>query len=133
MKKRPTPVPAGQAPRDSGILLQPGLFGEELAVPTLSEEDDSRPFIGTDNPRHLRVIHALRIQTAVHRKQIDSVAGCSNAPELIAELRRRNLEIPCDRIPVIDRDGKVCHPGLYRLSAGDRRKLGRWLAKRVQK
>ena len=63
--------------------------------------DDKRQF-STDNPRHCRAL-ALLLQRPAKREEIDSRAGCSNAPELIAELRRRGLEVPCERVPALDR------------------------------
>lgn len=86
-------------------------------------------FSGTSNPRHLRVLRILQIRP-VRREDLDRIAGCSNGPELVAELHRRGLEIPCERVPCIDRDGKPCRPGVYSLTANDRRKINRWLASR---
>ena len=89
----------------------------------------NRPnFTGTDNPRHLRVIHAFLARPR-RREDVDNIAGCSNAPELIAELRRRGLDVPCERVTFIDRDGCPCRPGVYSLTASDRRKIFLWLAK----
>lgn len=85
-------------------------------------------FSGTDNPRHLRFITAVMVRPR-RREDIDSIAGCSNAPELIAELRRRGLEVPCDRIRFIDRDGYPCRPGVYSFTASDRRKVWAWQAR----
>ena len=84
----------------------------------------------TDNPRHCRAL-ALLLQRPAKREEIDSRAGCSNAPELIAELRRRGLEVPCHRINFVDRDGFICRPGVYLLTDGDRRKLHQWQARRM--
>lgn len=92
---------------------------------------DSLEFIGTDNPRHLRAIHALLMRPRP-REEIDGIAGCANGPELIAELRRRGLggaHLPCERIRFVDRDGKVCRPGVYSLSSRGRRMIYAWLAK----
>lgn len=83
-------------------------------------------FSGTDNPRHLRVIAAL-LRRAMKREHVDTEAGCSNGPELIAELRRRGLAIPCQRIEAIDRDGYPCRPGVYHFTQTDRRKVNAWL------
>ena len=92
----------------------------------------NRPkFTGTDNPRHLRVIEAL-LQRPRRREDVDSIAGCSNGPELIAELRRRGLgneHLRCDRIRFIDRDGYPCRPGVYSLTEQGRRAIYTWLAK----
>ena len=91
-----------------------------------------REFTGTDNPRHLRALTAL-LRRPVSREQLDSIAGCSNGPELVAELRRRGLgddHLPCERIKFIDRDGNVCRPGVYSLTEKGRRMVYAWMAKR---
>lgn len=92
----------------------------------------TREFIGTDNPRHLRAL-AVLMRRPVPREQLDSIAGCSNGPELIAELRRRGLgddHLPCERIRFVDRDGCICRPGVYSLTAKGRRMVYAWMAKR---
>ena len=88
-------------------------------------------FKGTDNPRHLRAIHALWVSPQP-REAIDNRAGCSNGPELIAELRRRGLEVPCERTPCIDRDGFEVKRGIYYFTAKDKRLIRRWKNKRQQ-
>lgn len=95
--------------------------GFEMKTPGPTKAEPSAPnrreFTGTDNPRHLRAIHAL-LQRPRRREDVDAIAGCSNAPELIAELRRRGLgkeHLPCERVDFIDRDGKPCRPGVYSL------------------
>jgi hypothetical protein len=92
---------------------------------------NSAKFIGTDNPRHLRAIAAL-LRRPMPRENLDTEAGCSNGPELVAELRRRGLEVPCHRINFVDRDGFICRPGVYLLTDADRRKLHQWMAKRTK-
>ena len=103
MKKRPTPQEEAKRP-------------------------DSAKF-NTDNPRHLRVL-AAALRRSLPREQVDREAGCSNGPELIAELRRRGLDFPCVRIEAIDRDGRPCKPGVYNLTNADRRKVYSWLRQR---
>ena len=76
-------------------------------------------FSGTDNPRHLRAIEALRTRP-MPREELDRRAGCSNAPELIAELRRRGLDCPCERVECYDRDGLKVRRGVYHLTPRDR-------------
>lgn len=90
---------------------------------------NKRNFTGTDNPRHLRAIHALWVSPQP-REAIDSRAGCSNGPELIAELRRRGLEVPCDKTPCIDRDGLEVKRGIYYLTPMDRRLIRGWKKRR---
>jgi hypothetical protein len=88
-------------------------------------------FAGTDNARHLRVIQALMTRP-LPREQLDSVAGASNGPELVAELRRRGLELECTRTKKKDRDLFDCWPGVYHFTQQDRRRVIQWLAKRSQ-
>ena len=94
-----------------------------------SSAPNKRKFNGTDNLRHLRALNVL-LNRPVPREQLDSIAGASNSPELVAELRRRGLEVPCERIRFIDRDGFTCRPGVYSLTTADRRMIYAWLAKR---
>jgi hypothetical protein len=101
---------------------------------TAPKQGDFKPgkFLGTDNPRHLRAIQALSTRP-MPREHVDTVAGCSNGPELIAELRRRGLSIPCTRTKKKDRDLFDCFPGVYHLTQADRRKLTAWKRERAQK
>ena len=89
-------------------------------------------FTGTDNPRHLRVIQSLMIRPR-KREEIDSIAGASNAPDLIADLRRRGLRAACHRAPGIDRDGNPIKFGIYEFDDDDRRAINTWLRKRDAK
>lgn len=106
-----------------------------MKTPEPSKENPSAPnkrkFTGTDNPRHLRVITVL-MRRPVPREQLDSIAGASNSPELVAELRRRGLELPCERVPFIDRDGNPCRPGVYSFTTRDRRLIHAWMAQRIR-
>jgi len=90
---------------------------------------NTQKFTGTENPRHLRVIHALK-KRPQRREHLDIVAGCSNSPDLIAELRCRGLDIPCDRVSDVDRDGQPIKRGVYYLLGSNRRKLNEWLRRR---
>jgi hypothetical protein len=101
---------------------------------TLADTEDStlKPsskFTGTDNPRHLRAIHAL-MQRARFRNDLQKITGASNTPALVSELRCRGLAMPCERVPVLDRDGVVTRPGIYSLNGADRHKVNAWLSKR---
>lgn len=93
----------------------------------------ARKFLGTENPRHLRALSVL-LKRPVSRENLDSIAGCSNGPELVAELRRRGLwdDLLCERIAFIDRDGRPCRPGTYFLTAKGRRLVLNWLKTRAQ-
>lgn len=60
----------------------------------------------------------------MHREAIDRACGASNGPALIMSIRRLGFEIPCERVPKIDRYGQPCQPGIYFLTSADRAKLG---------
>lgn len=108
-----------------------------MAELDLGDTEDStakavRKFTGTDNPRHLRVIQSAMIRSR-KREEIDRIAGASNGPELIAELRRRGLRFHCQLTPGIDRDGYPIKFGIYELDDDDRRAVNVWLRKRDAK
>jgi hypothetical protein len=90
---------------------------------------DKREFTGTENLRQLRVLMALLTRPR-SREAVDSIAGCSNGPDLIGKLRAKGLKIPCDETPVIDRDGQEVLCGVYYFTAEDRRKVRTWLIRR---
>jgi hypothetical protein len=97
---------------------------------TEQPKSNKRPrFTGTDNPRHLRVIMAL-LTSPRPREAIDRIAGASNGPELMAELRRRGLEAPCSKTPCIDRDGFEVKRGIYHFTDQDKRLIRAWLKRR---
>jgi hypothetical protein len=102
-----------------------------------SEQGDSkRPatFLGTDNPRHLRIIAAL-LTRARTREEIDRIAGASNGPAAIAEIRSLGLHkvkhLACERTPCFDRDGQEVQRGIYWLTSSGRRRVYDWMRKRA--
>lgn len=116
------------APKDEA----PSGQGKGLEGKQQNQQSDSTQqgrFTGTDNPRHLRVIQALMTRP-LPREQLDDVAGCSNGPELVAELRRRGLELECTRTKKKDRDLFDCFPGVYHFTPQDRRRVIQWITKR---
>lgn len=94
-----------------------------------SKSSKTARFLGTENPRHLRVIMALLVSPRP-REAIDRIAGASNGPELMAELRRRGLEAPCSKTPCIDRDGFEVKRGIYHFTDKDKRLVRAWLKRR---
>jgi hypothetical protein len=83
-------------------------------------------FDGARNPREFRFL-----QTVLHRhltrEELDAVAGASNGPEIVNQLRGRGLEIPCYRLGTMDRDGIWVYRGLYALSHKDRGQVAKAL------
>lgn len=77
-------------------------------------------------PRQTRAVKALaRTNGWISREAIDRIAGASNGPEVIRQLRQRlgREAIEMQRVDAIDRDGHPCKPGRYRLTAEGRSKL----------
>lgn len=77
-------------------------------------------------PRQSRVAHALlNAPDWIAREAIDRIAGASNGPEVIRQLRHRlgYDAIEMERINTIDRDGMPTQPGRYRLTPEGRAKL----------
>ena len=97
-------------------------------------------FDGTDNPRHLRVIEALLARGELSRESVDTIAGASNGPQLMADLSDLGLTlgrkgaadtcICCERCHRIDRDGRTCRPGFYLLTPLGRQRLIAWRQRR---
>jgi hypothetical protein len=77
-------------------------------------------------PRQFRVCEALAHRRKLWREDVDKIAGASNGPEVMRQLRDKGLEWKCERVPKIDRDGKRCEPGLYSIDDAGRETLTRW-------
>jgi len=76
--------------------------------------------------RHHRLIVALLIGP-LPRETADRVAGASNSPHYIGELRDKfHLSIRTERVEKIDRDGFTTRPGVYHLEP-ESRELARLL------
>jgi len=93
-------------------------------------------FLGTDNPRYLRILAALLARPQL-REEIDTVAGASNGPDAILNIRDlftdglgKVKHLTCTRINFIDRDGKICKPGVYSLGEQARKLIYSWMARR---
>lgn len=70
-------------------------------------------------PSQSRVLQALLgTDDWIAREAIDRIAGSSNGPEVIRQLRQRfgYDAIEMERISTVDRDGLPTQPGRYRLS-----------------
>lgn len=108
------------------------LFG---AMPNRSGATTPVAFYGTDNPRQLRVLRAL-LAGPLTRERLDSVAGCSNGPQLISDLRDLGLSragLPCEMMTGIDRDGRTVKYGVYSLIDEARRAVYGWQRRRTHR
>jgi hypothetical protein len=71
------------------------------AVVQNSKTSASTKFIGTENPRYLRVIHSRGL-SARSREGLDRITDASNGQPLITNLRECGLTVPCRLTPGID-------------------------------
>lgn len=84
-------------------------------------------FLGTRSPRHVRVLRALMKFRKLTREQLDRVAPASNGPDLVRQLRGKGLTVPCTLLQRVDRDGRPCEVGEYRLTQQDRQAVIAWM------
>ena len=72
------------------------------------------------SPRLRRVLRALLACDTgwITREQLDGIAGASNSPDLVYQLRQKLGQdaIEMRQVEATDRDGFTCKPGRYRLS-----------------
>jgi hypothetical protein len=113
-------------------MKTPGLPEGKTSAREQGDSKSPASFLGTDNPRHLRVIQAVSVRP-IPREYLDTVAGCSNGPALVSDLRDLGLQMPCTRTKRKDRDLFDCWPGVYHLTEKDRRKLNAWKRERASK
>jgi phage regulator Rha-like protein len=76
---------------------------------------DTRKSTRLNCPRQTRITRALLRGGWIWREDVDRIAGASNGPETIRQLRDKGLVIECQRVERTDRDGVKCRPGRYRL------------------
>ena len=95
----------------------------------LKKRLDYNKFLGTNNPRELRAIHACMTRP-MPREHLDRAVGCSNAPDLVLRLRAKGLEFPCAIVDDTDRDGMPVRRGVYHFTDQDRNRINRWLSTR---
>lgn len=79
----------------------------------------------TATRKQTKLLAALQLRPTP-REALDTATGASNSPSLVMNLRRKGLEIPCERLHVIDADGQLCRPGIYSLTTTDKLKLHYW-------
>lgn len=97
--------------------MSPNIVISQLALPGFQSPADAD--FSTENPREIRIICALA-SGPCSREVLDKIAGSSNGPDAIAALRRKGLDIPCERTPCRDADGEIVFRGLYRFTDLDR-------------
>lgn len=106
-----------------------------MKTPESSNENSSGPNNANFKPlrltpRQVRVVQALMACNGwISREHIDRIAGASNGPQIIKEIRHKLTGyegLDMSRIDALDRDGKPCKPGCYQLNS-----LGRSRVKKL--
>lgn len=108
-------------------------MAELRAALTAELQDVQEPIAKLQRSGDLSSEHPFADAQSCLLQALDSIAGCSNTPDLVSDLRERGLgkkHLPCERIEAIDRDGKVCRPGVYSLTEQGRRMVHAWMASR---
>ena len=65
--------------------------------------------------RQRRALQAL-LGRPHRREELDAAAGVSNSPQVVMKIRKLGIEIKCEHVKALDRDGEPCFPGVYSLS-----------------
>lgn len=80
------------------------------------------------SPRAFRLMLAL-LNGSRSSEECDLLAGASNPPHYIAQLRRHlKLELPCEQVSFVTKDGKRSHYGRYQVTPDDKDKIRAMLA-----
>ena len=76
-------------------------------------------------PRQSRALEMLKPGHWITREHLDRGAGASNSPDLIKQLRHKlgPSGIEMEHFDALDRDGKPCRPGRYRMTDQGRERL----------
>lgn len=152
MPKKKTPATTEvmtSAPSSAIVAEQPGLdklahgvVRFETGEPTRQDREQGKPLFETGastgskagqqahtdltfTTRQARALALLRPGHWVTRETFDREAGASNGPDLVQQLRRKLGQdaIETQHFDALDRDGKPCRPGRYRLTDKGRERL----------
>ena len=95
----------------------PGGRAGGLGIRTTDKADTDTPKRRRKSltPRQTRTVQRL-LRGAVMREELDHVAGASNSPEVIRQIRGLGLDVHCQRVEKSDRDGLRTFPGRYSLA-----------------
>lgn len=78
-------------------------------------------------PRQSRLLDELMSASGwISRENVDRIAGASNGPQIVMELRRKltgHDGLDMRKTVATDRDGKTCQPGRYRLNELGRQRV----------
>ena len=103
----------------------------EPSAPDSADSTFTPPKAGTLTPRQFRLLtELLHAGGWISRESVDRIAGASNGPQIVLELRRKVTGydgIEMQKVAATDRDGRPCKPGRYRLSAAGRKRAAAFM------
>lgn len=77
--------------------------------------------------REQRIIDLLLDGQQHSRNEITARCGPTNVSDTVEKMKRKTgLEVPCQRLPVLDRDGKTVQAGFWWLTEDDRQAIRGW-------
>lgn len=80
--------------------------------------NSTKPVVLT--PRQKRLMAALAQATDwIYREAVDRITGASNGPQIVMEVRRKVTggdHLRMEQGDSVDRDGRACKPGRYKLT-----------------
>lgn len=104
----------------------PGPTKAEPSAPNSANSTAEDTKTAAFTPRQTRLLEALlQASDWISRESVDRIAGASNGPQIILELRRKvtgHDGIEMQKADATDRDGRACKPGRYRLTAQGRQR-----------
>lgn len=101
-------------PKKEKAHVENGLENNTFADADYSATLSAKPLTPTST-RQLRALKALSTGAKM-RYDLDGLAGTTNAPECVRQLRRLGWPIITERVEIIDRDGCVTRVGRYHLA-----------------
>lgn len=110
----------------------PDSVGAPIEAQGITKESDqditiAYDFKGTKSPRRIRTLIALVYRDYVSRENLDRLAGCSNSPDLVFQMKRAGLPIQTREVKAKDRDGRKTHYADYYLTPAIKAKAKEWL------
>lgn len=113
-------------------MKTPGPTKAEPSAPNSANSTADNGRSARLTPRQSRLLEALlQASDWISRESVDRIAGASNGPQIVLEVRRKvtgHDGIEMRKADATDRDGKACKPGRYRLSTQGRQRAMEWLA-----
>lgn len=86
-------------------------------------------FTGNASQAAVCALEALYYDGPQSREDLDRAAKVSNGPEIVRQLRKLGLEIPCERVRCLNSYGTVVRRGVYSLTRRDAAKIRAFIAK----